>query len=209
MTSRWFCADLHFGHAKVAGLRGFANTDDHDAAVMAGLRSCLSKGDTLWLLGDLTMGGKHREIAALEALGKFAQERDVTMHLILGNHDRAHPQHTNSARAERDARQYMETVGIARRIKVADGGRALLSHFPYTGDHTATERYTQWRLPDEGMPLIHGHTHSTEKVSHSQAGTVQVCASLDAWNLLPAPQSQVEDLITRHRQTSNHAQESR
>lgn len=196
MTTHWFCADMHFGHAKVAELRGFPDTDTHDAAIMAGLERSLRPGDTLWILGDMTMGGKHREIEALESLGRFASERRVPMHLILGNHDRAHPQHTNSIRAEQDVQKVMDSVGIARRIKTENGGRALLSHFPYSGDHTTTERYTLWRLPDEGIPLIHGHTHSTEKVSYSPSGTVQVCVSLDAWNMLPARKDQVEALIS-------------
>lgn len=196
MTTHWFAADFHFGHNRVAELRGFDSTEDHDAAVLAGLNR-LRRGDTLWILGDVTMGGKHREIEALSTLSALASDRALTLHLVLGNHDRAHPMHTGSYRAERDAREHMSTVGTARRIKIGNGGRAMLSHFPYSGDHTEVERYSQWRLPDEGMTLIHGHTHSTEKVSHTVGGTLQVCVSIDAWDLRPASKQEIEAIIDR------------
>lgn len=197
MSTHWFTADPHFGHVKVAELRGFADAAEHDETVLGGFYAHLRKGDSLWILGDLTMGGKRREIEALGAMRAFADEVGVSLHMVLGNHDRAHPMHTGSYRAERDMREHMDSVSTARRIKIG-GGRALLSHFPYAGDHTAVERYPQWRLPDEGMALIHGHTHSAEKVCLSPKGTVQVCVSLDAWELRPARKSEIADILGDH-----------
>ena len=40
---------------------------------------------------------------------------------------------------------------------------------------------TQWRLRDAGNPVLHGHTHSTEKVSFSACGTPQLHVGWDAW----------------------------
>ena len=61
-----------------------------------------------------------------------------------------------------------------------------MSHFPYDGDHVeGGDRATQWRLHDEGVILLHGHTHSADRVSLSRAGTTQIHVGLDAWGLRP------------------------
>lgn len=33
MPATWFIGDLHMGHEKVAALRGFNTTDEHDTAI--------------------------------------------------------------------------------------------------------------------------------------------------------------------------------
>lgn len=69
----------------------------------------------------------------------------------------------------------------------------LLSHFPYGGrDHTSEARYQQWRLPDRGAPLVHGHTHQSEPWSPKYKG--QVCVSWEAWNQ-PARLDEVVQLL--------------
>jgi calcineurin-like phosphoesterase family protein len=44
----------------------------------------------------------------------------------------------------------------------------MLSHFPYKGDHKPGDRYPEWRLRDEGLPLLHGHVHSAFLISGRQ-----------------------------------------
>ena len=56
----------------------------------------------------------------------------------------------------------------------------MVSHFPYSGDHSEESRYDQWRLPDFGVPIIHGHTHSSEILSHSPNGTPQINIAWEA-----------------------------
>lgn len=75
-----------------------------------------------------------------------------------------------------------------RRIR---GREVLLSHFPYQGDHSAEDRHTQWRLRNEGLPLLHGHTHSN-LVRLNQDNVIHV--GWDAWHrLVPLPE--VADLL--------------
>ena len=57
----------------------------------------------------------------------------------------------------------------------------LLSHFPYDGDHTTTDREQQYRLRDLGLPIVHGHTHAAKIVTRSQEGTLQVHVGWDTW----------------------------
>ena len=74
-----------------------------------------------------------------------------------------------------------------------DGRTVLLSHLPYqdAGDHTAEERYPQFRLPDLGGWLVHGHTHSSLKAD----GLRSVHVGLDAWGLRPVSEGEIAALI--------------
>ncbi len=86
--------------------------------------------------------------------------------------------------------------------ELAEGNvTVLLSHFPYVGDR-GQERYAQWRLKDEGLPLLHGHTHSAEEISYTPRinngggwPTTQMHVGLDAWNLTPVSLEQIGELL--------------
>lgn len=67
----------------------------------------------------------------------------------------------------------------------------LLSHFPYDGDHTREDRHREFRLKDHGMPLLHGHTHSSHKFSKSRFGTLQIHVGVDAWDFTPVDLNKV------------------
>lgn len=64
-------------------------------------------------------------------------------------------------------------------------------------DHTAKSRYEQWRLPDHGLPLLHGHVHTSAKVTTTPITSAQqVHVGLDAWNLKPVALSQIAEVLT-------------
>src|SRR5690606_3135580 len=87
-----FTADLHLGHAKVAGLRGFDDWIHHDAAVANNWREVVGECDTVWILGDFSCG---REAHALRVLRNLPGRK----RLILGNHDAAHPMRRRAPQA--------------------------------------------------------------------------------------------------------------
>ncbi|TWS23181.1 metallophosphatase [Tsukamurella sputi] len=166
---RYYTADLHLGHQLVADTRQYDNTDVHDSAILSKLHALNPKGDQLYILGDLSGGSKRATERALDLLA----EVPVTKHLILGNHDPAHPMHRDAWKWQRRYLDVFESVQpYARQRFTVDGQRheVLLSHFPYGGDHTDTERYSQYRLPDEGRWLLHGHTHSGKRTSTPPGG---------------------------------------
>ncbi len=89
-----------------------------------------------------------------------------------------------------------------------EGTEVLLSHFPYHRDR-GEARHTQWRLPNEGRWLLHGHTHGTERVTYSVARlgesihkkTVrEIHVGVDAWDLTPVPLTTIASLIKEHSQ---------
>jgi calcineurin-like phosphoesterase family protein len=129
-------------------------------------------------------------------------QRKGTKHLIVGNHDGCFLQNRNSHSWQHKYLAVFESVQSAARRKVTlEDGRViefLLSHFPYDGDHTPGDRYEQWRLRDQGLPVLHGHTHVGGVFSQSKNRTLQMHIGVDAWNFTPVSLQQVIDFIAKH-----------
>lgn len=176
----WLLSDPHFGHALAAKDRGFDTVVAHDMALMHTFRKMFREGDDIWWLGDMAFDGWRVRVG--QALGLLPGRH----HLVLGNHDRAHP--LNSRAHEYQGRYFelgFSSVSLFARVSYKGKG-ALLSHFPYVGDHAdRADRFDEWRLRDEGSILFHGHTHGREVLTHTPAGTPQVHVGLDAWELRP------------------------
>ena len=148
------------------------------------------------MLGDLTASNR-----ALPYALEWVKARPGHKHLVLGNHDPAHPMHSDSHKWELMYYEAFDSVAAARTLSkiTLPGGtveRVLMSHFPYHGDRTEyMDRHTQFRLRDEGMPLLHGHIHTRNRVTHTDDGTPQIHVGQDAWDFTPASLEQVTDLL--------------
>jgi calcineurin-like phosphoesterase family protein len=178
------------GHKLVSGLRGFENVPEHDEVILRNLRAAVREGDDLWILGDIAFDGWESRIGALSAL-------PCRKHLVLGNHDRAHPLNSRAHEYLAAFGRVFDTVQTFACLNY-EGTRFLLSHFPYDGDSHGEDRESQWRLRDEGRVLLHGHTHAQEKFSRSALGTPQLHVGLDAWDLKPATLAQIYILLCSH-----------
>lgn len=186
--ARYWIADLHLGHAKVAALRGFESIDAHDLALMTQIEK-LTEHDELWVLGDISSGRPEGEARALYLLSAVRAE----MHLIAGNHDSVSSIHRNGYKQQRRRLEVFESVQQFGRVRLY-GQNVLMSHYPYArsgdGPGRGEARYLEYRMPDEGLPLIHGHTHQSEPHALVQRwnygkpetilDTTQFCVSWDA-----------------------------
>ena len=181
---RYFTADLHLHHPKLAALRGFPSVAAHDAAIMAQLYQLDPDTDELWVLGDICTGGVASMEAALEQLSTLR----LPLHLVAGNHDPAHPMHHNAGRHRDTYVAVFETVRHEAQVEIA-GTAVVLSHFPYRGtpDRFSRQNFDQWQLPDRGDWLIHGHTHDEVR----RSGARSICVSLEAWDLRPASEAEL------------------
>ena len=182
----FFTSDVHFGHKHVARTRGYTTPAEHDAALAQTWREQVGRGDDVFVLGDLTVG---RQQAVLEWL----DELPGTKHLILGNHDDGHPLMRSYRSRFARLTQTFATVGTVGVIRPSVG-KVFLSHFPYEGDH-GPDRYVEHRLRDQGVPLLHGHTHGPERATLTSKGTVQVHVGLDAWGGRLVDQREIEVLL--------------
>lgn len=185
MSRIWFTSDLHIGHRIAARDRGFGDdVADHDAWIADLWRSAVRKNDTVYVLGDIAVSRFSHVLPWIAAL-------PGQKHLVAGNHDPIHPMHGNEyARWSRLFGDTFASFQPFRRLRI--GGREVaLSHFPYEehgdGYDRPGSRHNQWRLPDMGMALLHGHTHGQER-AHGHSLHV----GIDAWRAL-VPHAHVED----------------
>jgi calcineurin-like phosphoesterase family protein len=166
----------------VAGLRGFTDRDEHDKVIVANWNMVVGPDDIVWHHGDVGLGREE------EILGMAAQ-LNGEKHLIAGNHDPCWPGHRDAHKHQKRWLEVFASVQAFARFRV-DGQQVLASHFPYEGDHTAEDRGTQFRLRDEGLPLLCGHVHAEWRTSGRQ-----INVDLDVWEMRPVPMETLAGMI--------------
>lgn len=175
MTNVYVTSDQHFGHKLMADIRGFSSVDEHDAYQIDAWNSVVGKRDIVYQLGDVFLG----RTSELESV---ISQLNGTIHLITGNHDACWPaQKRSQAFAKRFLSAGFDSIQQYITLTVRGRGRFFLSHFPYNKPYL---RDSQYRIfspnPTPGMVLIHGHTHSSDKIDRlSPAPAIHV--GIDAW----------------------------
>lgn len=179
----WHISDTHFGHHRCGTeWRGFATIADHDKAIIARCQDLIDARDTVYHHGDVGLG---RDDQVLEA----AAQIPGAVHLILGNHDKAHPMHRGALRRQARWLDVFASVHTSGQRRLGDR-RVMMSHFPYSGDHHAEERYPEWRLRDAGDWLLCGHVHHLWLASGRQ-----INVGVDQWGMGPAPEAAVAAMM--------------
>lgn len=185
MGQVWVISDMHLFHQRVAESRGFSSPEEHDAILLDNYCKVVKPDDIVINGGDLTVGGKQKVLNALEVCRKLPGKKIS----IPGNHDPWSPIH-------RDAQKWfapaMETFCYIAHFmrKRLDGTNVLFSHYPYAYDHFEVPRYMQYRLPNLGEFLVHGHGHDSTKMVDKQ---INVCP--EAWDMKPVSQEEILELI--------------
>lgn len=186
MTYKWFTSDLHFGHQRIIELcnRPFRDVADMNDQLVGRWNDVVEDTDSVYILGDLAMGSIKESLALVKTLkgNKF---------LVPGNHDRVHPCYPQRAAKGEEMRRMYEDAGLViTSLEVdylpsreyRDGDQAWkLCHFPVAGDHTADDRYPEYRpTVNEDQWLIHGHVHDLWRVKGKQ-----INVGVDAWGYTP------------------------
>lgn len=187
MAATWVTSDLHLGHELVSGIRKFRDPQEHDDAIAVKWRRMIQPEDEVWVLGDISAGGESSQLSALAKLMVLPGRK----YLVAGNHDGVHPLHGRKAVKWMPFYQDVFQYVCSQAVLKIEGHKLLLSHFPYSMDHTSDIRYTQWRFKDEGNWLLHGHTHSEEV----RSGPKEIHIGLDAWKLRPVNLGEIGKII--------------
>lgn len=203
-----YTSDLHLNHPYVAKLRGFPHADAHDEVIIENFNKGIRDDDLTFIAGDVAMrwNGVEEKIRRLRG-------RKI---LIEGNHDIMSSVHPDGWKYQaRWIGDGLFEAIVAFKSRKAAGRKFLISHYPYKGEgnRDITERYTQFRLKDEGLWLLHGHTHSKDKhgepsiaITGSLGGTgnqktvryrQEIHIGVDAWDLRPVHEEEVLELITQ------------
>src|ERR1051326_188677 len=189
----WFLSDLHIGHEAVIRYcnRPFANLDDMHRGLVANWNMAVRPSDTVFVLGDLALC-PYREF---EPIAK--ELHGDRKYLIRGNHDKY---------SEGQYARVGFTVFHEIQMKLA-GHTIRLSHFPYALPwyrrpfaFKSELRFMDRRPPRiPGEFLLHGHTHTKQKMSPD--GRIHV--GVDAWDYKPVSAREIESLIGKFKSCVN------
>lgn len=177
-------------------------------ALIANWNATVAPDDTVYHLGDFGLGDKATWKPILERLNGYKV-------LIVGNHE-AIFQGNKPNYIEKYKHLYSGFSEIHHNLRglwLDDGTIVDLSHYPYSGDSGDEDRYTQYRLPDGGRVLIHGHVHREyhggdqieryeTAISRSKRGTLQIHVGADNHHCTPVSEDEVIAMI-------NHAKGGR
>lgn len=176
----FFTSDLHFGHANVIKFcnRPFKNVTDMNKHIIDKWNKQVKSQDIVYLLGDIFWNTVPKK-----EVRETIEKLNGNIHLIIGNHDRLTV--TQAINLGFKSACYEQQIKIKK-------NRAILSHYPYKytkfqsfiayikrGFKKSKVRNLHLRPENRGLLLLHGHTHSTEKVCNNM-----IHVGWDAWNRL-------------------------
>ena len=183
-------SDTHFSHARISELadRPYATVDEMNDDLVRRWNDAVPPGSVVLHLGDVALGPIEESIALTARLNGRRL-------LVPGNHDRVSPA-TQSKRAIERFLPMNEAAGWEILPEVIEGTRhgyrLLASHYPYAGDSQEQDRHTSHRPRwDDGIPLLHGHTHARD---HGPNGH-QFHVGVDAHGFAPIPFSVIDAWI--------------
>ena len=192
-----FTSDHHFYHENILKFtdRGFSSLEEMHEEYIKRWNKKVNSEDTVYILGDSvwnTVGmNKYKELM---------DKLNGSKILIEGNHDRV--------KALSASKLGLTTILQSATIKLGKT-EILLSHYPY--------KYKFWKSlianfrtlfsrgfwpdqsrfknnpRDKGMWLLHGHTHSKDKVRDKQ-----IHVGVDAWDGYPVSSQQILDIINKY-----------
>jgi calcineurin-like phosphoesterase family protein len=174
----------------------YSAVDDMSQSLINNWNRLVSPGDVVYVLGDVAMG----KIADTLPM---VSELDGDKVLVPGNHDRCW---FGGKKNHADWIAKYEDVGFTILGNGIDYGAGSIDlsflfsdvtdlpvhacHFPYYGDSHDADRYTAYRPPDVGGWLLHGHTHSNERVNGRM-----IHVGVDAWNYAPVSIDEIKELM--------------
>lgn len=142
-----FTSDTHFGHFNVLAYskRPFASIEEHDEALIQNWNSVVAPTDTIYHLGDFSLGSR-------EHATKVLQRLNGCKILILGNHDR-------SAKAMVEMGFQEAHRSLLTKI---DGKTVYMAHIPLHKDWYLSKRYNPKHTPEPPKYYdfwLCGHVH--------------------------------------------------
>jgi calcineurin-like phosphoesterase family protein len=184
---RWFTSDTHFGHARISELAGrpFTSVDEMNETIISRWNALVKPNDIVFHLGDVALG---QISESLPLCGRL----NGTKFLIPGNHDRIFPENRDSMRMKfvPEYQKYFVILPLQTMMTLGDGTVVNASHFPYSGDSHADDRYPEYRPVDDGKVLLHGHVHEKWRVRDRM-----INVGVDVNNFFPVSEADIIERI--------------
>lgn len=185
-------SDHHFGHRGILKYRdAYDDLDEMNEDMIRRWNDTVDDDDIVHYLGDLVMGPREQTLDLVKRLNGF-------IILCPGNHDHVHPMYVSIKSPEWSAKWqglYL-AAGVVPGVESWSGEICGLEvgmcHFPFDGDHTEENRYSDWRptrLEESVDVLLHGHVHNlwAEKDHVTPSGRVvrQINVGADVRDFTP------------------------
>jgi len=180
----FFTSDQHFGHTNIISycpIRKFSSVEEMNEGLVANFNSVVSNEDVTYHVGDFSLSLTNMQAYLPRLHGKH--------HLICGNHDKCHPTGKKPEKRQMFEAEYLKAGFVSVQTELTltlDGIEFLLCHFPYSGDHTAVDRFQKYRPKDDGKILLHGHVHEIYKVRDRC-----INIGVDVWDLKPVVSTEI------------------
>jgi len=180
----WFSADFHIGHSKIIeySSRSFKDVEEMNSEIIRRHNAVVKPEDTVYNLGDFALKDN--------LIPDVLKQLHGTIHLIPGNHDKAHSCHKN----RKDIQKYMDYgfASVQEKMQLKIGNNTVdLCHLPFLKPDDPDQRYSQWRTIDKGQFLLHGHVHERWKVKGRM-----INVGIDQWNYAPVSESTISELMS-------------
>lgn len=186
--TRFFTADLHFGHRNIIDYcnRPFADVNGMNAALVDRWNDVVGQDDEVIVLGDFAMG----RIAETLPLVGLLNGRKV---LLAGNHDRCWSSQRKGVAAATEAYLTAGFAEIWQGVVPLDiaGTSVLACHFPYRGDSHDEDRFVAHRPIDHGGWLLHGHVHERWRRLDRM-----INVGVDVWDFAPVSEPTIAELMS-------------
>ena len=168
----YFYSDPHFGHRNIINFadRDFTDIEDMEDYMIHTYNSVVTTEDQVIWVGDCFF-------TTAEKAAEIMDKLNGSKILVRGNHD------GSPARMRRIGFDFVCEEMV---LKMA-GHRVRVSHYPYAQDNYPYDQTD--RAIDDGGILIHGHTHSADKVNGNM-----IHVGVDAWDFRPVAKKQIEKL---------------
>jgi len=178
---RFFTSDHHFFHKNVLIYcnRPYNSVEEMNEQLIRKWNDVVKEDDDVYHLGDFSLSAK-----ALHVVRQL-NGRKI---LIPGNHDLCFPAHKGY---EKKKVKYLEAgfhciLTSPEEILIRDH-RVLLWHLPYLYEDSEDKRYGDWRIPNQGQWLLHGHSHGYRFVKNKN----MIDVGVDCWNGYPISEREV------------------
>ena len=172
----FFTSDTHFGHKNIleycSETRPFKSIEEHDQHVINCWNSKVSKGDSVYHLGDFSLSTKEYTEYVLSKL-------NGSIGLIKGNHDNG----ISGPLTKKFA--FIKDYHMAK-VKDNEMGctqKIVLSHYPIE----------TWNFQHQGSWALHGHSHGALKTVMS----TRLDVGVDVHNFLPLSYQDVKTILTK------------
>lgn len=151
MNKMFISSDFHFGHSNLcagtslwqdkSGCRPFQTVEEHDNTILDNINSIVQPEDTLWILGDFSVGSRSCGLNKEEAYIKYRNLiRCNDVKYIVGNHS-LNKRRLRELGIFSEVHDYYELLYKKKFI--------CMSHYPFA----------EWNGSSHGSIMCHGHSH--------------------------------------------------